>query len=235
MRHWTWCLAFLVAAAAAGPASADVVTITLDTGNPGISAYTGPYGTVSVDLTSSTIAKIKLTSNTVGGNIYLFGSGETIALNVNATTFSASNIVASNAGTGFSSPVPFTLGSGNADGLGKYSLTIKSFDGFTHSSDTLTLTLTNSSGAWASAADVLTANASGYLVAAHVFVTPNPADTSNGALATGYAAGDSIDDPWLTPAPSSLVLMGIGGLGIGGFFWRRSRRTRVIAAARQAA
>ena len=65
---------------------------------------------------------------------------------------------------------------------------ITSFDGFTHSSNTISFTLTNTSGTWASAADVLIANAGGFAVGAHIFVTSSPANAANGALATGFAA-----------------------------------------------
>jgi len=54
---------------------ADTFTSTLDTGNSAISGFTGPYGSVSVDLTSSTTATITFTSLTNAGNIYLFGDG----------------------------------------------------------------------------------------------------------------------------------------------------------------
>jgi hypothetical protein len=47
--------------------------------------------------------------------------------------------------------------------------------------------LTNTSGDWASAVNVLTPNADGNILAAHVFVTTSPANASNTALATGYA------------------------------------------------
>jgi hypothetical protein len=39
-------------------ARADTIVSTLGTGNSDISGYTGPYGTVTIDLTSSTTADI---------------------------------------------------------------------------------------------------------------------------------------------------------------------------------
>ena len=46
----------------------------------------------------------------------------------------------------------------------------------------------NASGTWASAADVLAPNADGFDAAAHIFVTSSPANASNGAIVTGFAA-----------------------------------------------
>ncbi len=150
--------------------------------------FAGPYGTVTINLVNSTTATVTFTSNTVAGNIYLFGDGGSVALNVNATTFSVSNITGSNAGTGFT-PGPYSQGAaGNEDGFGSFNLTINSFDGFTHSSDTISFTVTNTSGTWASCAQVLAFNADGFDAAAHIFVTSAPANASNSAIATGFAA-----------------------------------------------
>jgi PEP-CTERM motif len=69
--------------------SADVTTITIDTPNPGLSAggtNTGPYATVTIDLTSPTTANVTFDSLTNGVNLYravapepasmlLFGTG----------------------------------------------------------------------------------------------------------------------------------------------------------------
>src|SRR5438552_9855390 len=68
-------------------------TVTLNNANDKISPYTGPYGTVNVHLNVDGSAAITLTSNTVGQYTYLFGDGATLALNVNATSFTASDIV----------------------------------------------------------------------------------------------------------------------------------------------
>src|SRR5713101_7903097 len=80
--RWTAVAFLAVAALAFGTPSAraDVITFNLDTPNTAISGFTGPYGTVTVDRTSTTTATITLTSLTNSGNIYLFGDGSTIAL-----------------------------------------------------------------------------------------------------------------------------------------------------------
>jgi hypothetical protein len=177
------------------------------------------HGTVDVHWTDSTRSTITFTSNTVGGNIYLFGDGGTAGVNVNATSSTLSNITGSNAGTGITSGGPFTDGgAGNLDGFGSFNQTINTFDGSTHSSDTVSFTLTNTSGTWADSASVLTANAWGEFVAAHIFVTASPANASNGALATGFASTGTTTS---TPEPASLILLVSGLIGIP--FFRRQK------------
>ena len=61
-------------------AKADVFTSSLDTGNTGISSYTGPFGTVTIDLQNPTTALVTFTNNTVAGNTYLFGDGGSLPL-----------------------------------------------------------------------------------------------------------------------------------------------------------
>ncbi len=188
-------------------------TSTLNVGNTAISGFTGPYGTVQITITSSTTATVTFTSNTVAGNAYLFGDGGSVALNVNATTFSVSGITGSNSGTGFT-PGPYSQGAaGNEDGFGSFNLRINSFDGFTHSSSTISFTLTNTSGTWASAANVLAFNSQGFDAAAHIFVTTSPANASNSALATGFAAENGAGVP---DGGTTVMLLGaaLGALGM---------------------
>jgi hypothetical protein len=199
-----------------GSASADTQSYTLGNGNSAISGYTGPYAMAVVTLTSSTTASITFTSLSNSGNIYLMGDGGSVAVNVNASSWTIAGMTGSNAGTGFT-PGPYSDGgASNEDGFGSFNQNINGFDGFTHSADTVSFTLTNTSGTWANAAAVLAANASGYFVAAHIFVTPSPANASNTALATGYA----VDSP-AVPEPSTLALAGLGALGFVGYGLRR--------------
>jgi len=201
------------AAFAMQPAKADTFTSSIDTPNDAISPFTGPYGSVLVDLTSSTTASITFTSNTVNGNIYLFGGVNAVDLNVNGS-FTVGPISGSNAGTGFT-PGPLSNdGSGTVDGLGDFNLTIRSFDGFTHSSDTVTFDLTNTGGTWASAADVLTLNTNGFDAAMHVYVTSSPANAANGAIATGFAGEGP--QGHVPDSGTSAMLLGtaLAGLGI---------------------
>jgi len=194
------------------PAKADSITFDLTTGNSAISGYPGPYASVLVNRTSTTTATITFTSLTNSGNIYLLGGVGSVAVNVNATSFTLGPITGSNAGTGFT-PGPYSDGgSGNEDGFGSFNQTINSFDGYTHSSDSISFSLTDTSGTWASAMAVLLANSGGSLAAAHIFVTADPANGSNGALATGFAANGTVPDSGTTVALLGFALVGIGSL-----------------------
>jgi hypothetical protein len=161
-------LALLLAGASG--ATADSILYPVTAGNTAISGYAGPYADVTVDRTSATTATITLTSDTVGGNTYLFGDGSSAAVNVNAASWTLGSFVASNAGTGFSPGALSDGGSGNVDGFGVFNQTVNSFDGFMHAADFVQFTITNTSGTWADAASVLTPNADGNVAAAHIFV-----------------------------------------------------------------
>jgi hypothetical protein len=204
------------------PASADLI-FDLDTGNSAISGFPGPYAQVDVNLTSSTTATITFTSLINSGNIYLLGDGGSVGVNVNATSWTLSAITGSNAGTGFT-PGPWSDGgSGNEDGFGSFNQTINSFDGFTHSSDTISFMLTDTGGTWSSASNVLTANASGDVAAAHIFVTSFPANAANGALVTGFASGNGTPLGEQLPEPGTLGLLGLAFAGLGLILPRRKR------------
>jgi hypothetical protein len=197
------------------PGKADSITFDLTNGNSAISGFSGPYANVLVNRTSTTTATITFTSLLNSGNIYLFGDGSTVAVNVNAASWTLGTIIGLNAGIGFS-PGPFSdAGSQNVDGFGIFNQTIDSFGGFTHSSDTVSFTLSDTSGTWTSAANVLTANSNGFLAAAHIFVTEFPANASNGALATGFAANGTV------PEPGTIGLVALGALGLVGVVRKR--------------
>ena len=209
-----------VAAAWVNVASADFV-FDLGVGNAALGGFTGPFAQVDVALVDSTHATITFTSLTNAGNIYLLGDGGSVGVNVNATSWTLGTITGSNAGTGFT-PGPWSDGGvGNEDGFGSFNQTINSFDGFTHSSDTISFSLTDTSGTWADASNVLTGNSAGNLAAAHIFVTASPANASNGAIVTGFATGDGGGGGNFVPEPGSLALLGAALLGGAAVFRRR--------------
>jgi hypothetical protein len=215
MNKIKYIAAVLIAIAGFGlqQAKADVFVSSLNQGNPAISGYTGPYGTVTITTNGTNTATVTFTSNTNSGNIYLFGDGGSVALNVSVSTFTVSNITGTNAGTGFT-PGGYTFaGAGQEDGFGQFNLTINSFDGFTHSSDSISFTLTNTAGNWGSAASVLAFNAQGFDAAAHIFVTALPANASNSALATGFAGEGTGTVP---DGGTTVMLLGaaLGALGM---------------------
>lgn len=215
-------LAGLLLALGASSASADIFSFTLDTGNPAISGYTGPYASVDVNLINSTLATVTFTSLLNNGNIFLFGGNGAVAVNVNSTSWSLSNITGLNTGTGFTPGIFSDGGAGNENGFGSFNQTINSFDGYTHSSSSISFNLIDLAGSWANALDVLALNANGAYAAAHIFVTSSPANAANGALATGFAAGSGGLPPSELPEPGALGLLGLGLASLAAIRRRRS-------------
>jgi hypothetical protein len=209
-----------VLAVGAAAARADSIPYLISAGNTAVSAYPGPYAEVLVDLTSSTMATITFTSNSVGGYTYLFGDGASAAVNVNATSWTVGSFAASNAGTGFSPGTLSNGGSGNVDSFGVFNQTVNDFDGFMHAADSVQFTITNTSGTWATAGDVLTPNADGNVAAAHLFVCSadgyGNCNQADGALTTGFASQ--------VPEPSTALLVGVASSILAA---RRPRRRNV--------
>jgi PEP-CTERM motif len=202
---------------------------TLTDPNDDISGFTGPYGEMTIVLTTATTATVTFTSDTAGGNTYLFGDGTSAGVNVNASSFTITGISGSNGGTGFT-PGPYTAvnppGTSNVSEFGLFNGVIDSDDGYTHASDRISFTLTNTGGTWASASNVLVANAEGYDAVAHIFVcagTGTDCNASNAALATGFA-GENGGVVVPVPEPSALLLLGIGLGGVAALNWRRQPR-----------
>jgi hypothetical protein len=101
-------------------------------------------------------------------------------------------------------------GGANLDGFGTFNLTIDDADGFKNRAFTITFTVTNNSGTWAAASDVLTPNQNNALAASHVGVSVNGGDFGSN---TGYVAGSGGTQPPMNiPEPSSMAIAGMGAL-----------------------
>jgi protein with PEP-CTERM/exosortase system signal len=219
MNKIKYIAAALVAVAGLGlqQAKADTISFDLGAGNAAISGFPGPYAHVVVDRTDATHATITFTSLTNSGRIYLMGGAQAVDVNVNATSWTIGSFAATKPAAGFSSVIGNLSngGANNADGFGSFNQTVDNFDGFTHSWSSISFVLTNTSGTWATASAVLTANASGFLAAAHIFVTTSPANASNGVLATGFARNGG-STPGVPDGGTTAMLLGaaLGALGM---------------------
>jgi len=196
---------------------ADLATLQITDPNTAVAPYPGPYADVSINRTDSTHATItftSLTSQPGAAYYYLMGGVDVADVNINATSFTVSPIVGSNPYPNFDTPSISDNGAGNTSDFGTFNLTLKAFDGYTHSSSNISFTVTNTSGTWANAASVFANNTDGYMAASHIFVTSNPPDGNNGAVATGFSAGGGATNIVTTvPVPTTL-LSGLGLLGL---------------------
>lgn len=196
-------------------ALADSVTYDLTTQN-GALAGSGPYEQITIDLTSSTTATVTFNSLDTNGYTYLMASNGAADINVNAATWTLSGISATNSLAGFTAGSFSDDGSKNISAFGIFNQTLKG-GGFTSSATEISFTLTDTSGTWASAANVTTPNASGQILAAHGFECKDPCTPAEGAANTGYVSGAT-----LVPEPSSSSLIGALSVGLLGFgFFRR--------------
>jgi len=230
----------------AGPnlARADTETFTLgattatDSASPASSpafppSMPGPYGTLTVTTTgpNSNLATVTLTANAAGGNAYLFGGHDLLALNLRSAAI-ASQFRATNAGM---SPMTNSAdlrsgGSQNMAGYGIFNFTVRDFEGFGHEVTRLTFNLTKASGTWVSAADVLGVNTAGYQVAVHVFAVGSTTNVSLDTVTAGFFHPGP-PTPRLTPEFSSGVLMTLTFGGFVGFHGlRRFRRPKFVPA-----
>jgi hypothetical protein len=208
-----------VAAVAFGPAVSRADTIySLNTPNAALSAVPGPYGSVTVSLTDSTHASVTFTSADV--NKFRFGGAQAVDFNANgAVTASISSYTGAPGGGSIGDLTGPTAG--NVSDFGAFNNTFDNFDGNQHTFSSVTFALTKSSGSWGNSNAVLTANADGSTVAAHIF-----AYASDGSvIVTGFAG----NGPLVTPEFGSASLMGLmllGFCGIAGF--QRFRKPALV-------
>jgi hypothetical protein len=210
-------------------AQASTVTYSLNAPNAALSAYPGPYGSVNVDLLSPTLAQITFTS----ASGYLFGDGGSADLQVNATTYTFGTTASLGTdglvtATGPNNPPAFTGNvPGNVDAQGHFNLSLNFHDGFSQASNFIQFDIVDTSGFWASALNVLTANNLGNLAAAHVFPCADPSCSQlAGALLTGFAGTNGSSTP--LPAALPLFAAGLGLIGVAGL--RKKRKVARLAA-----
>ena len=217
-------LGFFLFTVGAFRVSADEAVISINV--PNFSGDTGPYATVTIDRTSSTTATVTFDSLTNGGNLYLMGGTSAADLNVNATSFSVSMpATEANTQTGFTPTWSSNdlFSNNSVDGFGKFNLNVNNSDGSADSATEISFTLTDISGTWSSAANVVLANSGGYFAAAKIFPCPNnpplhPCSSSSTIGTGGFAAGNVVTP---TPEPASMLLFGSGLLVIGTVVRRR--------------
>ncbi len=212
-----YCMVLATLLAVSG-ASADTISYNLTTLN--IGGFTGPYVNVEVNWTNSKTAVITFKSLTNGGFTYLLGDGSSVALNTNGTVDVTSianlNLTYTIGGNNTKTP-SYSFGNpGQVDGFGTFNFILDNVDGFTAAVTSVTFTLTNVSGTWASASDVLKAPTGGNLIAAHVY----PWDgKSTDAASTGYA-----DQATVVPEPATMFLLGSGLIGVATVIRRRVKK-----------
>jgi len=210
----------------AGTASADTTSFLLTHSNVGPTLATG-YVRVDVNLVDSNTATITFTALYPGG---LLIDGSLMGLNVNATTFSVTGT------TGFSSPPPSCNGSGqtlvgnacvqtgsqNVDGFGSFNVTLSGKGGTGDGVSSVTATIDNTSGTWASAVNVLFTNATGASAVSHVSFTTEGCTgfVSNGTTTDTAPTTVCNGGTTTVPEPNSFLLLA-SGLGLLAFAVRR--------------
>ena len=168
----------------------------LSTPNAALGPFPGPYALVEFDYLSSTTVNVTFT----GLNGYAFVNGGSVALNVNAASFTVSDIDWTVRDAGGSTSV-YQVPAQNVDGFKKFNLVLDQPTA-ANPATMISFTLTNTSQEWSdSLYSILTGNGSGWYAAAHVV----PAGSST----TGYAAN-------AVPIPAAVWLLGSGLIGLAG-------------------
>jgi hypothetical protein len=211
-NHRTLLAAFagLVLSFGVGSASADTITYTLNAFNSG--GVAGPFGTVEVNRTSTTTAIVTFTA----ASGFKFTDGSSAAVNVNASSFTLTNVV----DNGTFLQVKNPPGTSNVDGFGSFNGVIDNENSFNGSATSISFTLTNTSGTWASASTVLLANNTGNVVAAHI-----------GVCNTGCTAFSQTGFTAVVPIPAAAWLFGSGLIGLIGIARRRITASQAPAIA----
>lgn len=175
-------------------------------------ACTGPFATMSVDLTSLTTAVITLTGDSNGTYQYLIGDdSQALALNIDATNASVSGISATYL-PGFTAntytPKYYFASPQGYDSLGYFNLNINgSGAGYDTAATEISFTVTDLSGSWGSAYEVLTSqgNDYGHDVGLPWYACPLSDCTASPTLSEdGHGTAGAAP----VPEPASIALLG---------------------------
>jgi|SRR5208283_2429259 len=207
-------LALCPVAARADSTTFDLTYATTQGGT--LANYPGPYAQVTVDLTNSTTATITYTTVGFGGGNYYMGDGKTVGLNVNANSFTANitndpywanTIYGSQTfdGSGFGN-INFSISNACNGCDGGYDAGLV---------QTISFTLTDNSGKWNSASQVLVLNAEGFDAVSHMTVENEGTCAPGKFLCHGYAGNNPV------PEPPVNALLACSALLFGGLFLRR--------------
>jgi hypothetical protein len=218
---------FLLQAICPAPASADSVNYTLTQINE--SGFPAPYGTVNVSLSgaTATFTFTAATNSSNGGDSFTYGfmDSSSAGLNVNSANFTYNND-ATLTQAGFAPHAPSVASTGNpgqVDGWGTFNFAIDMQDGSGSAAASIMFSITDNTGSWVHATDVLTPNDGGNQVVAHVVPFDNTTQTlfnNNTGFATAGPA---------SPEPASIVigLTSVAGFGLTRLIRRRRGNSRL--------
>jgi hypothetical protein len=205
---------FVSATLPSAPAQADIIytlNASNDLGNSGI----GPYAQVDIHYIDTTHATAEFT------RLAGFTFGE-MGLDVNASTFTVTGLTFILAASSNQTPTYTVSFGGSVGGIGNFALDyVANPNGFSSSVIEAKFTLTNTSGAWASEADVLTDSVPE--AAAHAF---NVANGGKSFFTSGGPTNCTDCTPTPTdvdvPEPASLAVLGMGMIGLAAARRRRA-------------